>query len=793
MTRSRQKKHTDARQVPRQQPTRGKYLFVVTLFVLLVVAVSTLWYMVRGIRIAPWNETGTAVQRDGSGDFSQAVFDLVRQRQELDQTIWRDEVLAQQYEDYFVRLWDKLRAASDKAGVLASEPFGQLVWGEPRETSRNDWGILVSHCDGAERQVDSAQWSQMLRALSDDGFRIIQTEWHHSDFDPGESGNASSTISTRLDVVKEVSQTRFSITGDIHVNWYPLSEADGTPRPRSIDARGLRITQRTGPVGFEQAYKIDDHQLGSPQDIPSVIAYDLDDNGLSELLVPSSNLLYYNRGGWQFDRQTLMAYPPDKTILASLAGDFNGDGRVDLLCATRNLPILYLADDRGKFAARGKVIDAVGQELGEPSVLTAGDIDADGDLDVWLAQYKQAYRVGQMPTPYYDANDGFPAFLLLNDGAGHFQNVTDSRGLEAKRHRRTYGGSFIDLDDDGDLDLAVASDYAGLDVYLNDGKGHFQDVTASFVDHRHSFGMALTFADYNLDQRIDFYMIGMSSTTARRLDRMGLGRDEFANHQRKRGLMGYGNRLYLAKENGFHQAPFNAQVARTGWSWGTTSFDFDNDADVDIYVANGHISNKTAKDYCTRFWCHDIYTGNSRHNPVVSQFFEQVQSIERLPISWNGFEHNCLLMNQSGTGFLRVAFLMGVAFEFDSRNVISDDFDGDGRRDLLVVGKDSEQAGVALYLLKNVWPPGHHWIGVCLREQGQGRSPLGARVRVAYDGGQQVSAIVAGDSLYSQHATTAHFGLGPTDSVEQIDVFWPDGSRSSLEHPAVDRYHEVEP
>ena len=40
------------------------------------------------------------------------------------------------------------------------------------------------------------------------------------------------------------------------------------------------------------------------------------------------------------------------------------------------------------------------------------------DLDIWLTQYRGAYSGGQMPTPYYDANDGHPSYLLVNDGKG---------------------------------------------------------------------------------------------------------------------------------------------------------------------------------------------------------------------------------------------------------------------------------------------------------------------------------------------------------------------------------------
>ena len=64
-----------------------------------------------------------------------------------------------------------------------------------------------------------------------------------------------------------------------------------------------------------------------------------------------------------------------------------------------------------------------------PIASTSGDVDGDNDLDVLITQYKSPYIYGQMPTPYYDANDGFPSYLLINDGQGNFKDMTKEFGL----------------------------------------------------------------------------------------------------------------------------------------------------------------------------------------------------------------------------------------------------------------------------------------------------------------------------------------------------------------------------
>ena len=480
--------------------------------------------------------------------------------------------------------------------------------------------------------------------------------------------------------------------------------------------------------------------------------------------------------------------------------DFDNDGFTDLLGMPEGSPpVIFRGGEHGHFDQPPEVIKLNEKVVNAGTCVTAGDIDGDGDLDAWLTQNKPPYIGGQMPTPYYDANDGYPSFLLVNDGKGHFTDKTDEAGLGEKRHRRTYSSSFVDLDSDEDLDLVVINDFAGLDVHLNDGKGRFTDVTERLGDDRSSFGMSHVLADFNGDSQLDLYMVGMGSTTARRLEHMKLGRKEFPGHQKARMPMAYGNRMFLGGKGFLKQASYNDSVARTGWAWGCTALDFDNDGDRDLYITNGNISGKSAKDHCTTFWRHDVYTGTSNENPALHGLF--MHSFSRLKnISWNGFEHNVLLMNESEKSFINVSFLMNTAQEFDSRAMVSDDIDGDGRMDLLMIEKVFDWAGNKLVdkedhlrLLRNAWDPPGHWIGVRLHEHGRGYSPVGAHITVLAGGRRQMLPVVTGDSHRSQHANQKHFGLGVVNTVDAIEVRWPNGKLSRLEKPRVNQYHEIKP
>jgi enediyne biosynthesis protein E4 len=722
------------------------------------------------------------------------VFDLDSRLKELDATVWRGEMLSHRYGDVFVKLWDSLRHSTDPFRTLIEFPVGEITLGDGRTTSEHEHGIMVTKTGEPTRPLDAAGWRQQLTTWREAGYRLDASEWRHPIFDPpADDSPARSTIQVTLLVEHPAKQERITIRGDLRVLWSEPADPAAAPLPAQIDASRLELTARTGAPMFEPLVSKVVMPFTNTDFIGPLMAYDLDGDGLAEIILGCRNQVYWNRGGGNFEVGTLCRYRPEDAYTTTL-GDFNGDGHVDLLVADQVGVELYVGNARGQFNEPGRRVWTAPEPLKNPFVFGSGDVDGDGDLDVWLAQYQIPYMAGQMPTPYYDANDGFPSYLLLNDGRGNFTDATQASGLGGKRNRRAYSASFIDLDEDGDLDFIQVSDFAGLDVFLNDGKGRFTDVTATHVDEPHSLGMGHTFGDYDLDGRMDFYVIGMTSYAAQRMDHLGEGPAEFPLYQKMRPIATYGNRMYFARDGQWVHTPMSDQVARTGWSWGAATADFDNDQDPDLIVNNSQITRRTAKDYETQFWRHDIYIATSELDPVRHVYFNMTQ--DRLfgeGWSYGGHEFNHFYLNEGGKSFLLAAYQVGLALRLDLRGVLADDFDGDGRMDLAFDGFEPWPAmQSSFHLYKNNWQNAGNWIGFRLREEGGGFTPIGARVNLTLNDGRVLKRVlVTGDSFRSQSAPVAHFGLGADSSVKQVEIIWSNGTVKRIAAPPINQYHAV--
>ena len=264
---------------------------------------------------------------------------------------------------------------------------------------------------------------------------------------------------------------------------------------------GLHELLLGGPDGF---VGVDDP---FPTNAPAnaVLVHDLDADGDLDVLLGASgpNRVLVNAGDATFtDASDLWLTSVDDTTLDLELGDVDGDGDLDLVVANEKEPNRLLIRDGDVFADASTSLPPEGDPPAETREADFGDIDGDGDLDLVFANV--AIHVTEA-----DPRN----CLLINDGTGVFADESDAR-LPADDDF-SMDADFIDVDDDGDLDLLTAN-YGSLTagkgrgpyrVYLNDGSGVFIDATESvFPSGIDGHGWDIEAGDLDADGRIDLYL-----------------------------------------------------------------------------------------------------------------------------------------------------------------------------------------------------------------------------------------------------------------------------------------------
>ena len=769
-----------------KRPARNRLILVIVLL-LLAAALAFVWFANSSL---PW-EQKSEPQDAQSKEFARRRAQLDAREAEADRTFWAKEMLAENCGRTIEDLWDAVNASSNKLERLAAFPIHEAVLPEWGSVQHLPHGIELRGPAPAGRIVSGTQWKELIDSLQHEGWQLDNLEFRHNQFDTDTNGLPwRSHFYFSANLTQPATPQRAMLSGDLVIDWAAKGPKKASAGVKRFDATQLQLKTRVGEPFFKPILQ---ETISPPEGwrlIDPLIVYDLDGDGLPEIILAAKNLVYHRTGPDRYESRPLCREPL-QFIMTALVADFDGDGFADLLEANPYGLFLFKGSAQGTFDEPPRQVWTANPPLKNAMVLTCGDIDGDGLLDVFLGQYKVP-MLGQVLRPhYYDSNDSFPAYLLRNDGQGNFTDITEAAGLGPKRWRRVYSASLVDLNGDGRPDLSIASDFAGLDLYRNDGRGRFTDATSQWVNEPHGFGMAQAIADFNVDGRLDLMMIGMPSPTVDRLEHLHLHRPYSTEDEIRRPAMAFGNRLYVARTNGgFEQTQLSDSIARSGWSWGCGVLDVDNDGFPDVYIANGLQSGRSVREYEGEFWLHSIFLDDADDVAATHYFIQRASQTLENGWSYGGYEKNRLFLNQHGESFMDVGHLAGVALEQDSRSVVAADLDDDGRVDLVLttweVWPGRKQT---LQIYRNNISDTGHWIGFQFREEGNGRSPVGTQVTIHYGGHSAVRQLVTGDSHRSQHPNTMHFGTGNCTKIEAAEIRWPNGEVTTLSLPAVNQYH----
>jgi len=480
--------------------------------------------------------------------------------------------------------------------------------------------------------------------------------------------------------------------------------------------------------------------------------------------------------------------------------DFDGDGRLDIYLIHNGGPggaknQLFHQEDDGTFrdVSAGSGLDVAGYGMG----VAVGDVNNDGRPDVLLTEYG-ATR------------------LFLNEGGGHFREVTREAGLDNPLWATS--AAFFDFDRDGWLDLVVVNyldydrsipctgrggqrDFCGPNLfpgtvarlYRNRGVGtgvQFEDVTLKAgLSAARGKGLGVLCADFNGDGWPDIfaandmmanhlwinqhdgtfkeealtrgvaYIIGGASAANMGIawadvDQSGLPA-LFVTH-----IIDEPHTLWKQEPRGFFQdrtASAGLAAGRRSTGFGAAFVDFDRDGWPDLAFVNGGVLRNRDANPAEPFW---------------TQFAQRNQ-----------------LYANAGQGKFRDLSASNPAlcgFPYVGRGLAVGDFDNDGAPDLLIT-----EIGGRARLLRNIAPAHGHWLAVRAILPQARRDAYGAEVTVRAGEQAYWRLINPGYSYASSNDPRAHFGLGPHERYDAIDVLWPDGRAETFAGGAADRPVEL--
>jgi hypothetical protein len=418
----------------------------------------------------------------------------------------------------------------------------------------------------------------------------------------------------------------------------------------------------------------------------------------------------------------------------------------------------------------------------------AMDYDGDGDTDLYLLNYG-------------------PNVFYLNNGNGAFTDITDSIGLRGPDQLNGFtkwsvGVSFWDYNEDNRVDLMVGNFLAFDPSYISptspntmphpsayDGQasilyhqnknGTFSDVTASAgLFYPQSKCMGLTLFAFDDDGDLDLFQgndhqenflfrnngdvsfseVGLQSGVA--VNNQGIPTGSM--HGSIGDIDGDGlvdllvvdlryGAMYRNTGNGIFTDITESSGVQVGFSgkgaWGAALFDFDNDGDLDIFSANG----------------------------LAEKLVEQ----------------SPLLMENDGKGHFRnIGPSTGSYFRTlrSGRGAAVWDYDNDGDLDIIISHVDLTATAV---LLRNDRGNQNHWLGLRLVGAGGTAAAIGAKVIVEAGNLRQVLVNQWATSYLSYNDPRLHIGLGNNNTIDRMEIHWPDGEIEIFKQLPADRYLSI--
>ena len=508
---------------------------------------------------------------------------------------------------------------------------------------------------------------------------------------------------------------------------------------------------------------------------------DIDNDGFDDLYVcqPAGlpNRLYRNRGDGTFEDITESSGLGilDNTACVLFA-DFDNRGRQDVVLVRGNGPTLFLNEGNGKFRERPNAFRFADPPQGTFTGASVADYDRDGWLDIYFCLYAFYQGTGQYkyPTPYHEAENGPPNFLMRNNRDGTFRDVTAESGLNQNNTRYSFCCAWSDYNRDGWPDLYVVNDFGRKNLYRNNGDGTFTDIAPQAGVEDIGAGMSVSWLDYDNDGAEDLYIGNMWTSAGERISTQNIFKKNSPHDVRslyQKHAMG--NSLLRNRATTFENLTQQSGTGMGRWSWSSDSFDFDHDGLADLYIANGMVSGLSHQDLNSFFWRQVVAVSpdEARASKEYEQGWNAINELIRADGTWSGYERNVFYANNGDGTFSDVSAVIGLDFIEDGRSFALADFDHDGRVEIFLKNRNAPQ----LRILKNIvsdLPPS---IAFHLEGTQSNRDAVGATVTIDTGAAQQTRMVAAGSGYLSQHSKEIFFGLGNAEHKIDAEIRWSSG------------------
>ena len=496
------------------------------------------------------------------------------------------------------------------------------------------------------------------------------------------------------------------------------------------------------------------------------------------------NLAYMTLGGYPSDVPSKYLIPPSVfeskenigrfTDVAPAAGlntftgaggavvdDFDNDGQLDVITSSLDAcESLHYYHNNGDGTFTDRTAQAgLSNQLGGLNLVQA-DYNNDGCMDLLVLRGGWEFPMRRS--------------LLRNNCDGTFTDVTQESGLgDIVTGSQT--AAWVDIDNDGYLDLFIGNEQAPSQLFCNRGDGTFEDISHAAGIDKTAYSKGVAAADYDNDGYVDFYVSNAS------------GANFLYHNNHDRTFTDVGRLAGV-------QAPY--------FSFATWFFDYDNDGWPDLFVTSYFSSiDQVMRSYLgLPLSIETLKLYRNMHNGTFQDVSAQV-GLDKvfMPMGANfgdvdndGFLDiylgvgqptfaalmpHVLLRNKEGKSFVDITASSGTGELHKGHGIAFADLERNGHEDIVAeIGGAVPSDKHTLRVFRN---PGNDndWINVRLTGVKSNRSAVGAQIKVIVENDSHVTRTIyrtVGDtSSFGGNPLEQHIGLGHGARIANLDVWWP--------------------